>query len=113
MESYEIFVRSPFGKYRGTISFSRDGGTIQGTISFLVFSSDFTGAADGDSLSFKGALETPIGKIDYDARARVSGSQLEKGTSPSLNRIVQIIKINAKVKSICDGFWLKHRLTLA
>lgn len=77
MESYEIFVRSPFGKYRGTISFSRDGGTIQGTISFMAFSSDFAGAADGDYLSFKGALETPIGKIDYDARARISGRQLE------------------------------------
>ena len=72
MENFEIFVRSPFGKYRGTLSFSRNTGRIIGTISFMFFSSDFSGAENGKDISFAGSLETPIGTIDYDARATVS-----------------------------------------
>ena len=78
MESFEIFVRSPFGKYRGTISFTRNNGIVTGTMSFLAFSSDFSGAASsGDELSFKGAMDTPVGRIEYDARASVHGNSIE------------------------------------
>ncbi len=76
MESFEIFVRSPFGKYHGKIQLKRDAGLVEGTLNFLTFSSDFTGAADGDSLSFKGSMVTPVGRIDYDARAVIEGAAI-------------------------------------
>ena len=77
METFEVFVRTPFGKYNGTMSFSRLNGIVNGSLSFLVFSSDFSGASDGDDISFKGYMETPIGKLDYDARATIKNSVIE------------------------------------
>ena len=46
-------------------------------MSFLAFSSDFSGAASGDELSFKGAMDTPVGRIEYDARAALHGNSIE------------------------------------
>lgn len=72
MENFEIFVRSSFGKYRGTLSVRRKDGRADGVISFLHFSSDFTGTVSGEDFSFSGCLETPVGKIDYEARATIA-----------------------------------------
>ncbi|MBO8436814.1 MAG: hypothetical protein IAA97_07550 [Spirochaetes bacterium] len=77
MESFDIYVRSPFGKYHGQLDLSREASIVTGSLSFLTFSSDFSGAVDGDEISFKGAMSTPLGLIQYDARAVVSGDTIE------------------------------------
>ncbi len=77
METFDIYVRSPFGKYKGTISFSRDNGRVEGFLSFQIFSADFSGAASGDDISFKGSMETPMGKFDFDARATIKDGRID------------------------------------
>ena len=77
METFDIFVRSPFGKYKGQISFSRSNGKVEGVLNFLHFSADFSGAASDDEISFKGFMETPIGKLDFEARAVIRKGLIE------------------------------------
>ena len=72
METFEVFVRTPFGKYRGTLNLKREDSSVSGTISFFLFSSDFFGTVSGDAISFSGCMETSIGNIDYEANATVA-----------------------------------------
>ena len=53
----------------------------------MYFSSDFSGAASGNSISFTGCMETPIGKIDYDARAFVSDGSISGSAETRLGTI--------------------------
>ena len=52
----------------------RSGAQVSGSLSFMVFSSDFQGTADGPFISFHGSIETPIGPLDYDAEAEISAA---------------------------------------
>ena len=77
MEVFDVYVRTPCGKYRGEIRMRRERGEVSGSLSFMVFSSDFSGAEDGDAVSFRGSIDTPIGTLDYDARAHIDGDSIE------------------------------------
>ena len=68
---YRITVRTPFGRFNGTMELSMDADSVSGNLSFMSFSSSFTGGASGNSFCFSGTFDTPIGALEYKASASI------------------------------------------
>ena len=77
MASFDVFVRTPLGRYQGTISLSIDGGAVTGEAAFMVFTTSFSGTASENDLAFSGIFETPAGNVPYSAKAVLSESGIE------------------------------------
>lgn len=68
---YSITVRTPFGRFSGRMELSIEGDSASGILSFMSFSSSFIGDASGNSFSFSGTFDTPIGALEYKASASI------------------------------------------
>lgn len=72
MAIYDVDVKTPLGKFSGTIEIIIDGESLSGSFSIISFNSEFRGRADGDELSLSGSLMTPAGELSYDASGRLA-----------------------------------------
>ena len=72
-ESYNVAVRTPVGRFTGSIELEREGDSVTGSFDVMGFSSSFRGVADGSSLRFSGSLMTPVGPMDFDVEAVADG----------------------------------------
>lgn len=82
--SFDISVMTPLGKFSGTIEFTAENTVVQGFLSFLGMKSQFEGEFINDNLAFFGAMKTPLGKIDYKAKATVFNDGIEGEGTTSL-----------------------------
>ena len=81
---FDISVMTPLGKFSGTIEFTSENAVAHGFLSFLGMKSLFEGSLINDNLAFFGAMETPLGKIDYKAEATVFSDGIEGEGTTSL-----------------------------
>lgn len=70
---YRIIVRTPFGRFSGTMDLNIADGQVAGTLAFMGFTSSFSGQGTENSFSFSGSFDIPIGALDYKADAEVKG----------------------------------------
>lgn len=82
--SFDISVMTPLGKFSGTLEFTAENTVVHGFLSFLGMKSQFEGEFINDNLAFSGAMETPLGKIDYKAKATVFSDGIEGEGTTSL-----------------------------
>ena len=72
MAIYDVEVKTPLGKFSGTIEINIDGEAVTGSFSIMSFSSEFKGHSNNDNLTLTGSLMTPIGELSYDAEGSFS-----------------------------------------
>ncbi len=84
---YRITVRTPFGRFSGTMELSIDGDSASGTLSFMSFSSSFIGDVSGNSLSFSGSFDTPIGALEYKASAAIESDGVHGTADTRLGKL--------------------------
>lgn len=72
MAEYLVSVKTPLGTFSGTIILDINGPAVNGSFSIMGFASSFSGASDGNVLSFSGSLMTPIGELSYSADGTMS-----------------------------------------
>lgn len=72
MALYDVEVKTPLGKFSGSIEINIDGEAVTGSFSIMTFSSEFRGHNNNDNLTLTGSLMTPIGELEYNAEGTLS-----------------------------------------
>ncbi len=73
--SWDCTVKSPLGDQKMTIVVTTDGGSWSGTVSGAMGSSDLTGDADGNTISWKQQMTVPM-PMTLDCKATAEGDTM-------------------------------------
>jgi hypothetical protein len=73
--SWDCTVKSPLGDQKMTIVVTTDGGSWSGTVSGAMGSSDLTGDADGNTISWKQQMTVPM-PMTLDCKATADGDTM-------------------------------------
>ena len=73
--SWDCVVKSPLGDQKMTLSVKSEGATWSGTVSGAMGSSDLSGEADGDTISWKQQMTVPM-PMTLDCKATASGDTM-------------------------------------
>ena len=74
--TYEIIVQSPMGERKTTLVVKGDGDRFNGTNSGAMGTSDVEGQIEGNTLTWKQKMTTPI-PITLEMKASVEGDKVE------------------------------------
>ena len=73
--TYECVVKSPLGDQKMTVTVKTEGSTWSGTVSGAMGSSDISGEASGDTISWKQQMTVPM-PMTLDCKATAEGDTL-------------------------------------
>ncbi|KQT33024.1 hypothetical protein ASG29_13680 [Sphingomonas sp. Leaf412] len=73
--NWDVVVKSPLGDQKLTLAVKSDGDTFTGTGSGAMGSADITGAVDGNTLTWKQQVTTPM-PMTLDMTATVDGDTM-------------------------------------
>lgn len=82
--TYKVSLATPIGPINGTITLITNGNTIQGTLETMGMKNTFNGMKiANDKCKFSDVLNTPMGKINYNAVCSVFNNTIELDISTS------------------------------
>ena len=73
--NWDCVVKSPLGDQKMTVTVKSDGATWSGTVSGAMGSSDISGEANGETISWKQQMTVPM-PMTLDCQATASGDTL-------------------------------------
>ena len=73
--SWDCVVKSPLGDQKMTLTVKSDGASWSGTVSGAMGSSDLSGEANGETISWKQQMTVPM-PMTLDCQATASGDSL-------------------------------------
>ena len=73
--SWDCTVKSPLGDQKMTLTVRSEGATWSGTVSGAMGSSDLSGEADGDTISWKQQMTVPM-PMTLDCKATANGDTM-------------------------------------
>ena len=73
--SWDCTVKSPLGDQKMTLTVRSEGATWSGTVSGAMGSSDLSGEADGDTISWKQQMTVPM-PMTLDCKATATGDTM-------------------------------------
>ena len=73
--TYECVVKSPLGDQKMNVTVKTEGSTWSGTVSGAMGASDISGDADGETISWKQQMTTPM-PMTLDCKATAEGDTL-------------------------------------
>ena len=73
--SWDCTVKSPLGDQKMTLTVRSEGSTWSGTVSGAMGSSDLSGEADGDTISWKQQMTVPM-PMTLDCKATANGDTM-------------------------------------
>lgn len=82
--TYKLSLNTPIGPLSGNIRLYTNGNNVQGILETMGMKSNFNGSKlSNDKCQFSGNLNTPMGKLNYNATCTVAGNKLELDVATS------------------------------
>ena len=75
-EQYDILLESPLGERGGTLRWTEQNGTVEGTLTLLGFENPVTGQREGQTLTLTHPLRTALSTLRCETRAELLGDAL-------------------------------------
>lgn len=75
--NYDLSIPTPMGAINGKVALKSNGNQLMGTLECMGMKNNFNnGTVNGNQCNFSGALNTPLGNIEYHVTGMLQGSIL-------------------------------------
>jgi len=73
---YKIEIDTPMGKQESTLTLKTAGDKLSGTMASPMGDMDFTGAVNGDDVTWNMEINSPMGAMKLEYKGKVSGDDI-------------------------------------